>query len=291
MRRPGRAPAVADATFGSIPATVVLPAGEPPWPTLVFANGATPDGRAHPVVRRLTIALARSGYAAYVPDLPGIAQGELTPATLAAAVECAHTVADLPETRRGEIGLVGVSVGGTLALLVAADERLAARVSVVACIAPFTDLRKVMLLATTGMYRDADGLRPFSTPPTLAAGLARSIGAMSPDDSVRELLANRDPDRFDELMAALPADVRATISALSPVSVASRIRARVEIATAPRDKYFPVAESLALAEATQARVTVTAALQHVRPRFDVRSLVGLARLDAFFVRSLSFMQA
>jgi hypothetical protein len=111
------------------------------------------------------------------------------------------------------------------------------------------------------------------------------------DEAVRELLANRDPDRFDELVAALPPEVRATIDALSPVCVASRIRACVEIATAPRDAYFPVAESLAIADMTQARVTVTTALQHARPRLDVRTLAGLARLDAFFVRSLSVMRA
>jgi hypothetical protein len=103
---------------------------------------------------------------------------------------------------------------------------------------------------------------------------------------VRELLANRDPGRFDALYGALPADIRKTVEALSPVCSAARVLAPVEIATAPQDKYFPVAESLALATNPQVRVTVTSILAHATPRVDPRSLAGLVRLDRFFVRSL-----
>lgn len=325
----GIAPRIVDERLAGVPATIVRPGGPPPWPAFLFANGATPDGRAHPVVRRLALALARSGYATFIPDLPGISAGELTPATLAAAVACTQEVADARETRYRRVGLVGVSVGGTLALLAAADERLAERISLVACVAPFTDLRKVMMLATTGMYRDGAGvLSAYPTPPSLAVGLGRSLSAMLPataaasgfasmlrtldlasDDplapvrtgpsdpldhatnSVRELLANQDPARFDDLHDALPNEIRSTIETLSPVCVATRIRAPIEIATAPRDKYFPVAESLALASAQDAHVTITPSLAHARPRLDLDSFNGLARLSGFFVRSLVAAEA
>jgi acetyl esterase/lipase len=329
LGRTGAALRVVDESLAGIPATIVRPSGPPPWPTLLFANGATPDGRAHPVVRRLALALARSGYATFVPDLPGIAVGELTPATLAAAVECTQHVTCARETRHGRVGLVGVSVGGTLALLTAADERVAARISLVACIAPFSDLRKVMMLATTGMYRDGEGvLSAYPTPAALPIGLGRSLAAMLPaspaaaglactlrtldttshdplaplrtgpsdpldlaTNSVRRLLANQDPSRFDELFDALPDEVRTTTAGLSPVCVATRIRAPIEIATAPRDTYFPIAESLALTAAAKAHVTITPALAHAKPRLDLDSLNGFARLGGFFVRSLVAAEA
>jgi acetyl esterase/lipase len=329
LGRFGVAPQIDEEQLAGVPTTIVRPAGAPPWPAFLFANGATPDGRAHPVVRRLALALARSGYATFIPDLPGISGGELTPATLAAAVECAQEIADSPETKDGRVGLVGVSVGATLALLVAADERLASRVSLVTCIAPFTDLRKVMMLATTGTYRDGAGVSSaYPTPPSLVVGLARSIAAMLPttpaasgfvstlraldvtsDDplapvrrgpsdpidhatnSVRDLLVNRDPARFDDLHDALPKEIRSTIELLSPVCVATHIRAPIEIATAPRDRYFPVAESLALAGAQRAHVTITPALAHAKPRLDMDSLNGLAQLSGFFVRSLVAAEA
>ena len=105
--------------------------------------------------------------------------------------------------------------------------------------------------------------------------------------SVFALLTNRDPNRFDDLYAALPEHVRTTVTALSPVHAATGLRAPVEIVTAPRDRYFPVAESRALVAATpRARLTVTSLLAHATPRLDPRYLAELGRLDGFFVRAL-----
>jgi pimeloyl-ACP methyl ester carboxylesterase len=316
-------PGVEDEALGSWPALVVRPTTPPPWPAIMFVNGATPEGRAHAVVRRLAASLARSGHVVFVPDLPGIANGELSPRTLGAAVECATCAADAAETRDGRIALVGVSIGGTVALLVTAAPELAGRVSIVAAIAPFSDLEKVMMLATTGTYPDEHGLEPYPVPTSLAVGLARSLVASlvptpdaralrsaleridphSPDPlrplrespcrslgpaaaSTQALLLNRDPSRFADLYAALPADVRRVVEMLSPLRSATKLTATVEIATAPRDAYFPLAESLALQRAApHVRITVTSALAHARPR--MRNVVAFARLEGFFARSLS----
>ena len=65
------------------------------------------------------------------------------------------------------------------------------------------------------------------------------------------------------------------------------MRAPVEIVTAPRDRYFPVAESRALVDASpRVRLTVTSLLAHATPRLDPRYLAELGRLNGFFVRSL-----
>ena len=310
--------------MGAWPCTVVRPRTPPPWPAILFANGATPDGRAHPGARRFMSSLARAGHVVFVPDLPGIANGVMSLETLAAAVECATAGADAVETRAGRIGLVGVSIGGTLALLVASVPELAPRVSVVAAIAPFTDLEKVMMLATTGMYQGSGGPEPYPVPPSLALGLARSLVAtlsstpdvralafalerldplardplralrespcrsLGPDASnAQDLLLNRDPSRFAELYAALPEDVRRVVATLSPLRSAARLTAPVEIATAPRDKYFPLAESLALQrDGRHVRITVTSALAHATPRMSLGNLVALAQLEGFFARSL-----
>ena len=103
-------------------------------------NGATPDGRRHPTVHRLSLALARAGVCVVIPDLAGVAGGELSPATLAQAVAVSDATSRSPETADERVALVGVSVGGTLALLAAADSQLQQRISVVACVAPFGDL-------------------------------------------------------------------------------------------------------------------------------------------------------
>lgn len=319
------AAAVEEGALGAWRTTIVRPSTPPPWPAVLFANGATPDGRAHPGVRRLGLALAHSGYLVYIPDLPGIAEGEMSLGTLAAAVDCATHAADSNESAGGRVGLVGVSVGGTLALLAAAAPDLAARVSVVACVAPFTDLEKVMMLATTQTYPAPGGPQPYAVPPSLPVGLARSlIAILSQTSDVRalrrlvdeldatsadplsrlratpcrslgpaaaaaqELLINRDPVRFSMLYAALPEYVRQAAGSLSPLHCAASLVAPVEIATAPRDAYFPAAESFALASgAANVRVTVTTALAHAVPTMSLRSIGGVARLHGFFARSLA----
>jgi pimeloyl-ACP methyl ester carboxylesterase len=285
-------------------------------------NGATPDGRSHPTVRRLGIAMARAGFAVFIPDLHGVAAGELSPRTLEQSV-AVSAEAGASSDADGKIALAGVSVGATLALLAAADTRLRERISIVACVAPFGDLAEVMRLATTGTYRDGDHLLRHAAPNYLLTGLARSLAAMlavtpatetlcnelrsiDPDsgrpvqfpelafrgagpeaETLYELLASRDPQRFDELYGALPAEIHGTVASLSPIHVASRIRAPVEIATAPRDAYFPLSQARALAAAApHVRLTVTSLLAHATPRLSPRYVAELRRLDAFFVRAL-----
>jgi pimeloyl-ACP methyl ester carboxylesterase len=290
----------------------------------MFVNGATPDGRAHAGVRRFAASLARAGYIVFIPELPGVAGGELSLPTLAASVECAVTAADSAETRNGRIALVGVSVGGTLALLAAATPDLSTRISVVACIAPFTDLEKVIMLATTGMYPGDDGPASYPVPPALPVGVARSlVGSLDPTPDARALgralasldptspdplsrlrdapcrslgpaaaaaqalLINRDPLRCECLFAALPDAVRRVVVSLSPLRSAARLSAPIEIVTAPRDKYFPLSESLALqGEVAGVRITVTSALEHATPRLTLESVGDFGRLQGFIARSL-----
>jgi hypothetical protein len=101
------------------------------------------------------------------------------------------------------------------------------------------------------------------------------------------LLRNRDPSRFDALYAKLPTQVRRDVAQLSPLRSAARLRAPVDLASAPRDKYFPPAESNALARAASGvHVTVTATLDHAVPRPSIRDLRDLFRFDGFVVRFL-----
>ena len=326
LRLIGGRPNASDTSVAGVSTTVIRPSGRPPWPTIVFMNGATPDGRRHPTVQRLGAAMARVGIGVLIPELHGVAAGELSPKTLAQAVAVSEAAAGLPEARGHRVALAGVSVGATLALLAAADPRVRRRVSLVACVAPFGDLAEVMRLATTGTYRAEGGLRRHTPPSYLRTGLARSLAAMlavtpatedlcdelraaGSDESVGlperafrragleaeklyALLTNTEPERFDELYDALPAGIHRVVASLSPVHVAHRIRAPVEIATAPHDAYFPLSQARALAvTSSEVRLTITSLLAHATPRLSLRYLVELGRLDAFFVRGLAAVTA
>jgi hypothetical protein len=101
------------------------------------------------------------------------------------------------------------------------------------------------------------------------------------------LLENRSPRRFDGLYARLPRSLRASVAALSPIRQAGRLDLPVELASSPHDKYFPPAESRALARvAPDVRVTVTSTLDHAVPSPSIGGLADFFRFDGFVVRFL-----
>ena len=323
-------PHVQDGLVAGVPTTVYRPGAGSRWPALVFLNGVTARGRRHPDVERLAGALARVGFLVLVPDPPGLAEGEVTARTLAATTAVVRAAADRADAAGARVGLLGVSVGGSLGLLAAEEPSLADRVTLVAAIAPYTDLRNVARLATTGDTLEDGRLVPYATKSFLSLVAARSLVAALPpsDDRDRllaelqrlhegspdplalfrrlrpaqvapsaralvELLANRDPARFDALYDALSPELRASIVHLSPLAGADRLRAPVQIASAPHDKYFPLAETQALARAARhARVslTVTSTLHHAVPSLSLSDVADLFRFDGWAVRSLQALR-
>jgi pimeloyl-ACP methyl ester carboxylesterase len=282
-------PRVEETTVAGMATTLVLPRGAGPWPAVVFMNGATRLGRDHPRVRALARGLGRAGYLVVVSDLPGLRESEITTRTLDAALAVSRTTVDRRDVRDGRIALVGVSVGAALALLVAEDPSLARRVSVVAGIAPYADLRNMLRLATTGHYSERGKLVRYTTERFLVRVATRSLMAeahtAAARDAVARLLSNRDPGRFETFYAALPPGIHTDHVRLSPIARAHRLRAPVELASAPRDRYFPIAESRALAaRAPDARLTVTTTLDHAIP--EPGDVPDLVRFDAFVVRVL-----
>jgi hypothetical protein len=98
---------------------------------------------------------------------------------------------------------------------------------------------------------------------------------------VDALLANDQPELFNELYADLPGRVWEAVDSLSPMRAMADVAAPVEVAFDPADSFFPPTEARAL-ERAGARLTVTPALGHVRPRLGL----GLARLVGFVDRML-----
>jgi pimeloyl-ACP methyl ester carboxylesterase len=317
-------PRLSDTRVAGYPSLVAKPAGEGPWPAVFVVNGTVPEGRKLPAVRNLAEGFARAGYLAVVPDLPGLTEDRITPRTVNAATEAARKISTRPDAENGEVAVVGVSTGATLALLTAEDPRLDS-VSLVAGVAPFSNIRTVLSVATTAHYRRPDGkLVRYEATPFLSYVVARSLVAALPpgedrrtlsaeisgvgrenpdplqslrsrrtDDlgpqakSVVRLLANRDPARFEGLYAALPDGVIHDLEELSPLAGKEKISVPVELATGPHDAYFPPSESYALERvAPQRRVTVTPALDHAELDVSPADIPAFLTFDGFVVRAL-----
>ncbi len=318
-------PRLSDTRVAGYPALVAKPAGEGPWPAIFLVNGTVPEGRKLPAVRNLAEGFARAGYLAVVPDLPGLREDRITPQTVDAATEAARNISTRSDAENGDVALVGVSTGATLALLAAEDPRLDEKVSLVAGVAPFSNIRTVLSVATTAHYRRPDGkLVRYEATPFLSYVVARSLVATLPpgedrrtlsaeisgvgrenpdplhdlrqrptDDlgpeakSVVRLLANQNPERFEDLYAALPNGVRHDLEVLSPLAGEEKISTPVDLATGPHDAYFPPSESYALDRvASQRRVTVTPALDHAELNVSPEDIPAFLTFDGFVVRAL-----
>jgi pimeloyl-ACP methyl ester carboxylesterase len=318
-------PGFEDVSVAGNPTLVARPAGDGPWPAVFVVNGTVRQGRKLPEVRRLAEGFARAGYLVVVPDLPGLTEDEIIPETARETVDVAREVSERPNVEDGEVALVGVSTGATLALLAAEDPALRGKVSLVAGVAPYSNIKTVLSVATTGHYRRSDGeMVRYEATPFLSYVVARSLvaalppgedkrtlsaelesaGRESPDPlsglrvrrtdglepgarSVVGLLANRNPERFAALYADLPNEVRNDLEELSPLAGTGSIRVPVELATGPRDKYFPPSQSYALERiAPERRVTVTGALDHAKLNVSLGDIPAFATFDGFVVRSL-----
>ena len=319
-----RDPVVERMDVDGVEVEVVRPGGDGPWPAWLFVNGAHPLRRREPVVTALSRGLARAGYLAVVPDIPGLGEGTVTERTFAATCRIAREAADRPDVAGSRVALIGASTGAGLAIVAAASSELANRISVVAAVAPFADLRKLICLATTASYEENGAALHFDVTDLHRHVVARSLVAALRDEperdrllaeltrlegteadpldelparagptsagarAVLDLLANRDPGRFDELYAALPTPVRAFVDDLSPLRLGRRVRAPVEIVVPPSDVYFPAGEARSLAATLpNARLTVTRTLDHTRPRASLSTLRDFVAFERFVIRGLS----
>lgn len=277
-----REPVQEETTVAGQPPSVYRPGSYGPYPAVVVVNGMVPQGRALPAVQRLASGLARTGYLVAVPDLPGLTTDTLTANTPDALVAVVGQMGR-PDVRSGRAGLIGVSTGGTLAMLTTEDPVPTRQVGVVATVAPYTDIVIVLAIATTAHYPYGGELVPFRAAPLLAHVAARSAVAIlepgpdrdrlldrlptatrhaadplaalrrqrpadlgQPARAVLALLVNTDPARVLPLYEALPASLRRQLERLSPVAGAERLVAPVELVTGPQDTSFPTSEAYQL---------------------------------------------
>jgi len=328
VRRLTPDPRVETLELGGTPLEIVVPRGDGPWPAFHFVNGAHPDRRREPIVQRVTHGLARAGFVVALPDLPGLGDGELTPRTLEAARDVTELLANRTDVRDGRVALAGASAGAGIAVVTAAHERLVDRISVVAAVVPFADVRRLACLATTSRYRANGTSEPYEVTALMRRVVARSLVAalpssddrttlldllreQDPDDidalrclaspgreldpgpaSVVALLLNEDGDRFDDLYAALPPGVVERLRDLSPGAHAARVRAPVEAIAPPDDPYFPLPEAVAVVGLVRSgRLTVTRVLDHTRPSLALSRLGDFARFLAWVKRCLGAASA
>ncbi|MFO7893271.1 MAG: hypothetical protein R6U63_06045 [Longimicrobiales bacterium] len=139
-----------------LPATLYHPGGStlPGW---VALHGLTHRGRAHESLEAIARALAASGAAVLVPDIPEWRALHVAPETAVETIQAA--VLDLdgrPFTAPGRTGVIGFSFGGTHALVAATEPALEGHLAAVTSWGGYADLRRTLRFAFLGDH-ELDG--------------------------------------------------------------------------------------------------------------------------------------
>lgn len=148
----------------SLPADLWLPASasaESPVGAIVFVSGVNDQGRAHPSLQRIGGAIARTGAAVFLPELPVFFDTKVDGSEVGRIVAAFDAVSRRPEVDAGRIGIMGVSVGGSLSLIAAADPAIADRVAWVGSFGAYSDLGELIPSVVSHQYRIDDELRDW----------------------------------------------------------------------------------------------------------------------------------
>ena len=233
-------------------------------PAIVVVPGAAPSGRRDTRVVALSEAIARAGRVVVVPELEVYGE-DLVPADID---RIASVVAALAPAH-GPVVLVGVSFGGSLSLVAAADPAVGAQLALVATFGAYADLGGVVQAATTGVSLVDGEALPWAGDPR-AADVVRDqmLGLLEEDEAdavaealagdadparlsddlraVHDLLANDDPTRTPALIAQVPNVVRDRIGEVSPAQAGDGLEVPLIALHAVDDPVIPYGELVRL---------------------------------------------
>jgi pimeloyl-ACP methyl ester carboxylesterase len=267
----------------------------------IFVMGAPPLEPNDSRLVRLADSTARAGLVmlvAFSPDLDREFIAREEPEAYVAAFEYLRRQSFVDPDR---IGFIGVSVGGSLALIAASDPRISADVDFLIAFGAYYDALDTLAAVTTGSIYYEDWRESWDPRRHTERVMAKQLIARLPDHDDRDLLrlafvegesipgadlasltptgrdaydflANRDPDRVPELTERLPAAFLDDMRALSPSLRLDGLEAEVFILHDRSDRYIPYVESRRLRDRLAGypnlHYTELTVFEHVEPDSD-----------------------
>jgi hypothetical protein len=116
------------------------PATGGPHPGVVVCLDVVPFGIDQPQVPRLGAALARAGFATLLHWSPAMRDLRLAPEDVAGVALAFRWLTERPFVDPGGSGLLGTCVGGSFALMAAADREIRGRIAFVSAWAPYASM-------------------------------------------------------------------------------------------------------------------------------------------------------
>jgi len=267
-----------------LPADLWLPAtasAERPVGAVVFVSGINSKGRAHPALAQLAEAMSRAGAAAYIPELPRFFHDQVDASEVGRIVAAFEDLAARPEIDRDRIGIMGVSVGGSLSLIAAADPAIADQLAWVGAFGAYADAGDLATMVLSRQY-ELDGEVVSWEPRLLVRQVSfRLVIDQVPDEADRDALRAAYKAYNDEgihpfpvvevelrteagraaqaivatdslaesqaAVAAAPEGMRDVLDGISPLSHLDEIHARVYLMHDTGDHHIPFVASRQMA--------------------------------------------
>ena len=247
-------------------------------PAIVLVNGVVPEGRTYEPLVGFADGLARTGFVVLVPDALDYANYRVFPEDIGALVRGFQVLRDRPSVDPDRVGFIGFSMGGSLALVAAADPEIADQAALVATIGAYDSLDAMLRAVTTRSVQTDDGFQPYQpdgyvwlvTRNTLLSAIPDagdqealfhlfSLETPDPDPevlpsydlaqlgaparAVYALFTNRDPAAVTDLMDRLRAAVPGALESISPDAHVHRLQAPAALLHDRGDLYVPAQES------------------------------------------------
>lgn len=224
-----------------VTADLYLPAPGGRHGAVLLFLGVNPIGRDEPILVRTAEGLARTGLVVLVPVSERLGHGEISPAEVDDLVAGIQFLRAHPSVAADRVGLTGFSVGGSLALLAAADPRIASDLAFVNAFGAYADAGDLAAEVVARAY-ELDGRTVPWQPAPMAEGvvidqITRMVADPDERAAIRDLVRARRPDRAVENVepGAGSSDVRTAEgrAVLAFLSSASLPEARARLAQLP----------------------------------------------------------
>jgi hypothetical protein len=289
----------------TIEADLYIPQGGGRFPAEVFSMGAPPLDLDNPRLVRIAEDSARSGVVMLVPFSERLDDERIEPEEIDALVAEFEYVQALPYVDRDRIGFFGASVGGSLALVAAADERIADDVAHVVSFGGYYDALDTFGAIATEHIRYEDIDEEWDARRHAERVMAKQFIYALDDPRDRELLtrlfldrdavpeeelvtltalgrgsyeflANDDATVVQAFIDRLPESMRETLEYLSPRTSIDNLKAELFIVHDHADPFIPYTESRRLENAIADREEIDAhfeeirLFEHVEPKLNQR---------------------
>jgi pimeloyl-ACP methyl ester carboxylesterase len=255
-----------------------VPAQSGPHSAVILVLGARPVDPDDPVVTHFADGLSRLGVLVMVPASDGLAAGLIVPEEIDLLVREHMMLRERADVDPTRVGFIGLSVGGSLSLMAAADERIRDSVAFVNAFGAYFDARDLFVALASGSLQYAGEPSAWEPAPLAREVMLENIVHTLDSEPEREcvrsvadsapveascdgaqlsptataalaLLAGPETAQARQYVDLLAAAPGSQLAAISPRSIVDRISADVLVMHDVHDHYIPFTESRRLVAA------------------------------------------